>query len=52
MHWSTVHSRNGFLVHRDALGDPLLAYVQAAEALILLLVALLCVFARHERSGA
>ena len=49
MYWSTVHSLNGFLVHRDALEDPLLAYVQAAEALFLLLVALLCVFARHER---
>lgn len=49
MDWSIVHSLNGFLFHHDAIEDPLLAYVQAAEALFLLLVAALCVGARHER---
>jgi undecaprenyl-diphosphatase len=49
MDWSIVHSLNSSLAHRDGIEDPLLAYVQAAEALFLLLVAVLCVFARHER---
>jgi undecaprenyl-diphosphatase len=49
MDWSIVHSLNGFLFHHDAIEDPLLVYVQAAEVLFLLLVVLLCVFARHER---
>jgi undecaprenyl-diphosphatase len=44
-----VHSLNGFLAHNDGLEDPLLAYVQAAEALFLGLLVVLCVFARHER---
>ena len=48
MDWSIVHSLNGSLVHRDGIEDPLVAYVQAAEALFLLLVGVLCVFARHE----
>lgn len=49
MDWSIVHSLNGFLFHHDPIEDPLLAYVQAAEALYFLLVIVLCVFARHER---
>ncbi len=49
MDWSVTHSLNGFLAHNDGLEDPLLAYVQIAEALFLGLVAVLCVFARHER---
>lgn len=49
MDWSIVHSLNGWLYHNDGIEDPLLWYVQAAEALYLLLVVLLCVFARHER---
>src|SRR3954454_18890715 len=49
MDWSIVHSLNGSLAHRDGIEDPLLAYVQVAEALFLGLVAVLCVFARHER---
>jgi undecaprenyl-diphosphatase len=48
MDWSIVHSLNGWLYHNDGIEDPLLAYVQAAEALYFLLVVLLCVFARHE----
>jgi undecaprenyl-diphosphatase len=49
MDWSIVHSVNGWLYHNDGIEDPLLVYVQAAEALYLLLVVLLCAFARHER---
>jgi undecaprenyl-diphosphatase len=49
MDWSLVHSLNGFLYHHDAIEDPLLAYVEAAEALFLILVAALCILARHER---
>ena len=49
MDWSIVQSLNGFLAHHDAIEDPLLAYVQAGEALFLLLLVVLCAFARHER---
>jgi undecaprenyl-diphosphatase len=49
MDWSVAHSLNGFLYHHDAIEDPLLAYVQMAEALYFLLLVVLCVFARHER---
>jgi undecaprenyl-diphosphatase len=49
MDWSVVHSLNTFLAHNDAVEDPLLTYVQAAEALFLLLLLLLFAFARHER---
>lgn len=49
MDWSLVHSLNGWLYHNDGIEDPLLAYVQAAEALYFLLVVLLCAFARHAR---
>lgn len=47
--WSIVHSLNGFLYRNDPIEDPLLAYVNAAEALYLLLLVVLVVFARHER---
>jgi undecaprenyl-diphosphatase len=47
--WSIVHSLNGFLYHHDPIEDPLLAYVQAAEALYFLLLVVLVLFARHER---
>lgn len=49
MDWSVVHSLNGFLVHHDAIEDPLLEYVKAAEVLFLLLLVVLCLFARHRR---
>ena len=49
MDWSIVHSLNGFLYHNDPVEDPLLAYVNAAEALYLLLLVVLFLFARHER---
>jgi undecaprenyl-diphosphatase len=49
MDWSIVHSLNGFLAHHDAVEDPLLTYVKAAEALYLLLLVVLFLFARRER---
>ncbi|SRR5581483_3397878 len=49
MDWSIVHSLNGFLYHNDPIEDPLLAYVNAAEALYFLLLVVVVVFARHER---
>ena len=49
MDWSTVHSLNGFLAHHDVIEDPLITYIQAAEALFLLLLVVMIVFARHER---
>lgn len=49
MDWSIVHSLNGLLAHHDGVEDPLLAYVQAAEALFLLLLVVLVVLARHDR---
>jgi undecaprenyl-diphosphatase len=49
MDWSIVHSLNGFLYRNDPIEDPLLAYVQAAEALYFLLLVVLVLFARRER---
>ena len=49
MDWSIVHSVNGFLARHDAIEDPLLAYVQASQALFLGMLVLVCALARHER---
>lgn len=49
MDWSIVHSLNGFLFRNDPIEDPLLAYVNAAEALYFLLLVVLVLFARHQR---
>ena len=49
MDWSIVHSLNGFLFRNDPIEDPLLWYVNAAEALYLLLLVVLFLFARHDR---
>src|SRR6185437_5308995 len=49
MDWSIVHSLNGFLYRNDPIEDPLLAYVNAAEALYFLLLVVLILFARHDR---
>jgi undecaprenyl-diphosphatase len=43
---STVHALNVFLLHHDAVEDPLVAYVGAAEILFLALLAGLFVLAR------
>ena len=47
--WSLAHSLNGFLFRHDAVEDPLLVYVQAAEALFFGMLLLVCALARHER---
>jgi undecaprenyl-diphosphatase len=54
---STVHLLNAFLVHHDAVEDPLVAYVGAAEFVFLALLAALFVLSRglqrrHARRGA
>jgi undecaprenyl-diphosphatase len=50
---STVHALNVFLVHHDAIEDPLVAYVGAAEIIFLALLAGLFVLARgFQRQGA
>jgi undecaprenyl-diphosphatase len=47
--WSIAHSLNLFMARHDWLEDPLLAYVQAAEALFLAMLVICVLFARHER---
>ncbi len=47
--WSLAHSLNAFFAHHDALEDPLLLYVQAAEALFLGMLMLVVALARGER---
>jgi undecaprenyl-diphosphatase len=49
MDWSIAHSINTFFWHHDALEDPLLVYVEAAEALFLGMLLLVLVLARGER---
>lgn len=49
MDWSIVHTLNGALARHDGIEDPLVAYIQVAEAAFLALVLALCVFARHQR---
>ncbi len=49
MDWSIAHSLNAFVAHHDALEDPLLLYVQAAEALFLGMLVLVAAFARGGR---
>ncbi len=52
MDWSVAHSLNSFLLAHDAIEDPLLAYVQASEALFLGMLVLVCALARHPRWAA
>jgi undecaprenyl-diphosphatase len=49
MDWSIAHSLNTFLWHHDAVEDPLLAYVQAAEALFAGMLLVVIAVARRER---
>jgi len=49
MDWSLAHSLNLFLAHHDGIEDPVLAYVEAAEALFLGMLLVACVLARHDR---
>jgi undecaprenyl-diphosphatase len=49
MDWSIAHSINTFFAHHDGVEDPVLVYVQAAEALFLGMLIVVIAFARHER---
>lgn len=49
MDWSLLHTLNDFLFHHDAVEDPVLFYVNAAEALFAATLALVFLAARGER---
>ena len=49
MDWSALHTLNSFLWHHDAVEDPLLAYVNAAEALFLGMLVLVILLAHGRR---
>jgi undecaprenyl-diphosphatase len=52
MDHSLLHALNGFLVHHDAVEDPVVAYVNAAEMLFAGLLVLLFVLVRGHRRQA
>jgi undecaprenyl-diphosphatase len=47
--WSILHTLNNFLYHHDAVEDPLLVYINASEALFVIVLALVFLFANGER---
>jgi undecaprenyl-diphosphatase len=49
MDWSIAHSINTFFWHHDALEDPMLLYVEAAEALFLGMLVVVLALARGQR---
>jgi undecaprenyl-diphosphatase len=50
--WSVLHTLNNFLYHHDAVEDPLLAYINVSEALFVVTLVLVFVFANGERRRA
>lgn len=52
MDWSVLHSLNDFFWHHDGVEDPVLWYVQAAEALFLGMLLLVIAFAHGPRFAA
>jgi undecaprenyl-diphosphatase len=50
--WSVLHTLNDFLYHHDGVEDPLLAYINASEALFAVTLALVFLFANGERLKA
>jgi undecaprenyl-diphosphatase len=46
MDWSILHTLNGFLYHHDGVEDPLLAFIEASEALFVGTLLLIFVAAR------
>jgi undecaprenyl-diphosphatase len=52
MDWSLLHTLNDFLFRHDAIEDPLLFYVNAAEALFAATLAVLFLAARGPRHAA
>jgi undecaprenyl-diphosphatase len=49
MEWSILHALNDFLYHHDSVEDPLLFYIGISEALFVVTLALVFVFANGER---
>lgn len=47
--WSVLHTLNDFLYHHDAVEDPLLAYINLSEALFVVILVLVFLFANGER---
>jgi undecaprenyl-diphosphatase len=47
--WSILHTLNNFLYHHDAVEDPLLVYINASEALFVVALVLVFLFANGER---
>jgi undecaprenyl-diphosphatase len=47
--WSVLHTLNNFLFHHDAVEDPLLAYINASEALFVGSLVVVFLFANGER---
>jgi undecaprenyl-diphosphatase len=47
--WSILHTLNNFLYHHDAVEDPLLVYINASEALFVVVLVLVFLFANGER---
>lgn len=52
MDWSLLHLLNGFLYHHDAVEDPLLAFIEASEALFAGTLLLVFVAAHGARLAA
>lgn len=50
--WSILHTLNNFLYHHDAVEDPLLAYINISEALFVVTLVLVFLFANGERLRA
>jgi undecaprenyl-diphosphatase len=49
MEWSILHTLNNFLYHHDAVEDPLLAYINVSEALFVVTLVLVFLFANRAR---
>jgi undecaprenyl-diphosphatase len=47
--WSVLHTLNNFLFHHDAVEDPLLAYINASEALFVVTLVLVFLLANGQR---
>jgi undecaprenyl-diphosphatase len=47
--WSVLHTLNNFLFHHDGVEDPLVAYINVSEALFVVTLVLVFLFANGER---
>jgi undecaprenyl-diphosphatase len=50
--WSVLHTLNNFLYHHDGVEDPLLAYINVSEALFVVTLVLVFLFANGEARRA